>query len=123
MGSYQQTTIVGNVGGEPELRFLQDGTGVCNFSVAVTEKWGKGDEQKEETTWYRVNVWGAQAEVANEHVGKGMQIMIVGKVKCSAYSAKDGKPAASLELRSQRMVFLGRKGEREEREPHEAPDW
>ena len=64
--SWHQTIIVGNLGGDPELRYMQNGRAVCNFSVAVSERWRdrQTNEQQERTTWYRVAVWGPQAETA-----------------------------------------------------------
>jgi len=71
--SWHQTIIVGNLGGDPELRYMQNGRAVCNFSVAVSERWRdrQTNEQQERTTWYRVAVWGPQAENCNTYLAKG----------------------------------------------------
>lgn len=109
MAGWQQTIIVGNVGGDPELRYLQSGQAVASFSVAVTRKWTdkQTDERKEETTWFRVTCWRNLAEIANQYVHKGTQIMVVGTVKASAYTDKSGQPASSLELTADNLQLLG----------------
>lgn len=106
--SYAQITLVGNVGNDPELRYTPAGLAVCNFSLAVNRKRGKGDERKEETTWWRVAVWGNTAETVNQYVTKGKQILVEGsRVSANAYVNKAGEPAASLELTADRVIFLG----------------
>ena len=109
MAGWSQTMIIGNVGRDPEMRYLQNGTPVCSFSVAVTRKWNdrNTNERREETTWYRVTAWRQLAETANQFVRKGMQIMVVGQTKASAYLDNSGQPAATLELTADNMQFLG----------------
>lgn len=109
MAGWAQTVVIGNVGRDPEMRYLQNGTPVCSFSVAVTRKWNdrNTNERKEETTWYRVSAWRQLAETANQFVRKGMQIMVVGQVKATAYLDGSGQPASSLELTADNMQFLG----------------
>lgn len=109
--SYQQLMIVGNVGQDPELKYLQSGDAVCNFSVAVTEKWGKGEDRKEETTWFRVAAWKQLGETVNQYVKKGSQIMVIGTVKARAYTTNDGKQGVSLEVNAREVRFLGGKSE------------
>ncbi|MCA9367808.1 single-stranded DNA-binding protein [Candidatus Kaiserbacteria bacterium] len=105
---YQQTIIIGNVGKAPELRYTQGGTAVCDFSVAVTESWkDTNGERKEKTTWIKVTAWRALAEVCNQYVHKGMQIMVVGSVEANAYMNKSGEAAASLDLTARDIQFLG----------------
>ncbi|GIK26976.1 MAG: single-stranded DNA-binding protein [Chloroflexi bacterium] len=104
---YQQITIVGNVGRDPELRYLQDGVAVCDFSVAVNRRFGTGEEARDETTWFRVSVWRNQAEVVAKYVKKGRQVMVVGEVKANPYMDKSGQPAASLDITAHTVKFLG----------------
>jgi len=111
MAGYQQTIIIGNVGRDPELRFTQSGVAVCDFSVAVTRKWTQNEQPREETTWYRISAWRSLAELCNQYVHKGMQIMVAGRVNASAYIGKDGEAHASLELVATDVQFLGRRGE------------
>ena len=106
--TYHQTIIVGNVGQDPQLNDV-GGNKVCNLSVAVNETWTdrNTNERREKTTWYRVAVWGRQAEVVNQYVQKGRQIMVIGTVDARAYMNNNGEPAASLELRAREVRFLG----------------
>jgi single-strand DNA-binding protein len=75
--SFNKITIVGYLGRGPELRHTPQGTAVCNFSVATTEKRKNArGETEEHTTWFRVTAWGRQAEVANEYLAKGRQVYV-----------------------------------------------
>ncbi|MDK3158884.1 single-stranded DNA-binding protein [Anaerolineae bacterium CFX9] len=113
MAGWSQTIIVGNVGRDPEMRYLQSGVGVCSFSVAVSRRWTDRNtqEQREETTWYRVSAWRQLAETANQFVRKGMQVMVIGQVKARAYLDNSGQPAASIELTADDIRFLGSRGD------------
>jgi single-strand DNA-binding protein len=107
MPGYQYTVIVGHVGRDPELRYTQSGVAVCDFSVAVSRKWTQGDEQREETTWIKVTCWRQLAEIANQYVVKGRQVMVTGRVSADAYIASDGEARASLNLTAQDLQLLG----------------
>ena len=111
--SWHQTIIVGNLGGDPELRYLQSGRAVCNLSVAVSERWRdrESGEQREKTTWYRVAVWGAQAEPCNTYLSKGSQVMVIGNVSARGYLNNNGEAAASLDLTARDVRFLGNRGD------------
>ena len=111
--SWHQTIIVGNLGGDPELRYLQSGRAVCNFSVAVSERWRdrQSNEQQERTTWYRVAVWGAQAENCNTYLAKGRRVLVTGNVSARAYINNNGEAAASLDLNARDVRFLSSRGE------------
>lgn len=107
--SWHQTVIVGNLGGDPELRYLQSGRPVCNFSVAVSERWRdrQTNEQQERTTWYRVAVWGQQAEHCNTYLAKGRQVLVIGNVSARGYINNNGEAAASLDMTARSVQFLG----------------
>ncbi len=109
MAGYQYTVIVGNVGRDPELRYLQSGVPVCSFSVAVTERWTdrQSNERKEKVNWYRVSAWRGLAETCSQYVRKGMQIMVAGTPSASAYLDQSGQPQATLELTARDVQFLG----------------
>lgn len=105
---YQQTTIVGNVGRDPELRYLQNGVAVCDFSVAVNKRFNTaGGEAREETTWFRVTCWRQLAETVKQYLTRGRQVMVVGEIRATAYLDKSGQPAATLEITAQTIKFLG----------------
>lgn len=105
--SWHQTIVVGNLGGDPELKYMQNGKAVCNFSVAVSESWKdrNTNEQREKTTWYRVAVWGGQAEACNTYLAKGKQVLVVGNVSARGY-LNNGEASASLDLTATSVQFL-----------------
>jgi single-strand DNA-binding protein len=109
--TWQQTTIIGNVGRDAEMKYLQNGTAVTNFSVATTEGWTdkSTNERKEKTIWFRCAVWGKSAENAHKLIKKGEQVLIVGTVEARAYTGKNGEPMASLEIRVDTWRLLGSK--------------
>lgn len=105
---YQQVTIVGNVGRDPELRYTQSGVPVCDFSVAVNKVWTTGNgERQEKTTWFRVTCWRGLAETVNQYLRKGRQVFVVGEIDASAYLNNAGQPAASLDLTATTVKFIG----------------
>jgi len=107
--TFAEIILVGNVGRDPELRFTQSGTAVCDFSLAVNRRWTdrNSNEQREETTWFRVTVWGAQAETVNQYVQKGKQVLVVSdRIEASAFMGNDGEPRASLEVTARTVRFL-----------------
>lgn len=110
--TWHQTIVVGNLGGDPELRYMQDGQAVCNFSVAASERWRdrQSGEQRERTTWYRVSVWGGQAESCNTYLSRGSQVMVIGNVTARGYINNNGEAAASLNLTARNVRFLGGRG-------------
>jgi single-strand DNA-binding protein len=101
---YQQCMIVGNLGKDPEMRYTPDGTPVTSFSVAVSKKKSDGTEK---TTWFRVTCWRKLAEVTNQYLKKGRQVMVIGEVDASSFLGQDGQPRASLELTANEVKFLG----------------
>ncbi len=111
--SWHQTIIVGNLGGDPDLRYLQSGQAVCNFSVAVSERWRdrNTNEQRERTTWYRVAAWGGLGETCNQYLSRGRQVMVVGNVQARGYVNNNGEAAASLDLTARDVRFLGGRGD------------
>ena len=110
--SYHTIIIVGNLGRDPEMRYTQDGTPVTHFSVASNRRWN-GDNPGEETTWFRVTAWGRLAEVCNEYLKKGRQVLVEGRLQPSEtggpriWTGDDGIARASFEVRAQVVKFLG----------------
>lgn len=113
--TWHQTVVVGNLGGDPELRYMQSGQAVCNFSVAVNESWRdrQSGDQRERTTWYRVSVWGPRAESCNTYLSKGSQVLVTGNVSARGYINNSGEAAASLDLRVRDIRFLSGRGDGE----------
>ncbi|MFN7210451.1 MAG: single-stranded DNA-binding protein [Aggregatilineales bacterium] len=108
--TFQQLIIVGNVGRDPEIKYV-NGIPLCVFSVAVNKVTGSGEQRRERTTWFRVTIWRQRAEIAGQLIKKGQRVLIVGEVSASAYVARDGKASASLEVTASEFKLLsGRDG-------------
>lgn len=112
---YQKLVIVGNLGGDPEMRYTPDGTPVTNFSVATNRKWNNPDgSQGEETVWFRVTAWRKLAETCNQYLSKGRQVLVEGRLTPDKttggpriWSGNDGKARASYEVTAESVKFLG----------------
>jgi single-strand DNA-binding protein len=110
--SFNKITIVGYLGRDPELRYTPQGTAVCKLSVATTERRkNAAGEPEEHTTWFRVTVWGRQAELANEYLSKGRQVYIEGRLRLEEYTDRDGNPRISPEVNATDIQFLGQRGD------------
>lgn len=109
---YQQTTIIGNLGNDPEMRYAPSGDAVTSFSVATSKTWTKDGQKQEKTVWWRVSVWGAQAEACSKYLAKGRQVMVVGEVEeARVFTDKSGNARAALEIKASQVKFLGQKGD------------
>jgi single-strand DNA-binding protein len=95
--------IMGRVGRDPESRYTPAGKHVCNFSVAVNEKRGG----QESTAWYRISAFGKLAEVCGQHLGKGQQVYVRGRLQQRTYKDKDGAEKLSVEVVADSVQFLG----------------
>lgn len=113
---YQKIVIVGNLGSDPEMRYMADGTAVTNFSVATNRRWTNSQtgQPVDETTWFRVSVWGRQAETANQYLSRGRRVLIEGRLRPDpqtggprTYTRQDGTVGASFELTAENIQFLG----------------
>ncbi|GAB4463393.1 MAG: hypothetical protein Kow00120_29900 [Anaerolineae bacterium] len=107
---FQQVILVGNLGADPELKYTPTGVAVCNFSVAVNERWNdrQTGERKEKVTWFRVAAWRELGEHCATYLSKGRQVMVIGRVEePSAWIGKDGQPRAQIEITARDVRFLG----------------
>ena len=114
-GSVNKVIIVGNLGADPELRTIPDGTSVVNLSVATTESWrDKNNPQGgnvEKTEWHRVSFFGRQAEVIGEYMRKGSKIYVEGSLTTRKWQDKEGNDRYSTEIRGREFTFLSGRGE------------
>ncbi|HYP26108.1 MAG TPA: single-stranded DNA-binding protein [Blastocatellia bacterium] len=107
MASFNKVMIVGYLGRDPELRYTTQGTPVCDFSIATTERRkDKAGEMQELTTWFRVSLFGRQAEVASQYLTKGRQVYVEGQLSQKEWTDKDGASRTSLEVRGTDIQFL-----------------
>lgn len=110
--------IIGNLGRDPEMRYTAEGNPVTTFSVATSRKYGDVTE----TTWFRISVWGKQAESCNEYLRKGSKVFVEGRLRPDAsgnpsvYQRKDGTWASSYDVTAESVRFLSAKGETESSE-------
>lgn len=112
--SFNKIIVVGNLGRDPELRYTPQGTAVCDFSVATSEKKrDKSGEMQDVTTWFKVTTWNKQAEVASKYLSKGKPVYIEGRLRLEEYTDRDGKTRFSLEVNATDIQFLGGGGGQE----------
>ena len=111
---YQRLIIIGNLGRDPEMRYTPDGKAVTTFSVATSRRYN----DKEETTWFRVSVWGKQAESCNQYLTKGSKVLVEGRLRPDAntgapqvFQKKDGSWGSSYEVYAETVRFLSTRGE------------
>jgi len=106
--SFNKVILVGNLGRDPELRYTPQGTPVCSFSMATNERRkDKTGEMQDQTTWFRVTLWGRQAETASQYLTKGRPIYIEGRLRVEEWTDRDGKPRHTLEVHATDMQFIG----------------
>jgi len=110
MASVNKAILIGNLGGDPELRYTPSGMAVCNFSIATTEKWRdkQTNEMKESTNWHRIVLWGKQAETAKQYLTKGSPVYIEGRIQTRSWD-DNGVKKYITEIIGQRLQFLGRR--------------
>jgi single-strand DNA-binding protein len=108
MASVNKVILIGNLGRDPEVRYLPSGDAVANLNIATTEKWkDKGGEQQEQTEWHRVAFFGRQAEICGEYLRKGSQVYVEGRLQTRKWTDKDGNERYTTEIRGDRMQMLG----------------
>lgn len=106
--SFNKIILVGNLGRDPELRYTPQGTPVCSFSLATNEKRkDKTGEMQDQTTWFKVTLWGRQAETASQYLTKGRPVYIEGRLRVEEWTDRDGKPRHTLEVHATEMQFIG----------------
>jgi single-strand DNA-binding protein len=116
--SFNKVILVGNLGRDPELRYTPQGTPVCSFSMATNERRkDKSGEMQDQTTWFRVTLWGRQAETASQYLTKGRPVYIEGRLRVEEWTDRDGKARHTLEVHGTDMQFIG--GGRGEEPPME----
>ncbi len=101
--------VVGNLGSDPDTRYMPSGSAVTNLSIATSESWKDKEtgEQKERTEWHKVAMFGRLAEIAAEYLRKGSQVYIEGKLRTRKWQDKDGKDRWTTEIIADEMQMLG----------------
>jgi len=112
MASVNKVVLIGNLGRDPEVRYLPSGDPVANFSLATTESWkDKSGAKKEETQWHQIEVFGKTAEVVRDYCTKGKQVYIEGSIRYDEWTDKDGVKKTKAKIKvsgpNSRLVLLG----------------
>ena len=110
MASVNKAIIVGNLGRDPEMRYLPSGDAVANITVATSSKYkNKAGEMVEEVEWHRISFFGKLAEVVGQYLKKGSQVYVEGKIKTRKYTDKDGVEKYATDIIVSEMQMLGSK--------------
>jgi len=127
---YHTIIIVGNLGKDPEMRYLPSGQAVTNFNVATNRKYtGSDGQQVEETIWFRVSAWGKQGEACNQYLKRGSKVLVEGRLTPdkvtggpAIWTKQDGTAGASFEVNAATVKFLSSRGETESNGHEEVTD-
>ena len=108
MASVNKVILVGNLGRDPETRYMPDGGAITNISIATTSTWkDKSGEKQEATEWHRIAFFGKLAEIAGEYLKKGSQVYVEGKLRTRKWQDKDGQDKYTTEIIADAMQMLG----------------
>ena len=108
MASVNKVILIGNLGRDPETRYMPEGGAITNISIATTEKWkDKTGDMQEKTEWHRVAFFGKLAEIAGEYLKKGSQVYVEGRLQTRKWQDKDGQEKYTTEIIAERMQMLG----------------
>ncbi len=112
MAGLNKVILIGNLGRDPELRYTANGQPVANFTLATTESWtNRNGEREQRTEWHRIVAWARLAEICGEHLVKGKQVYVEGRIQTREWEDKDGNKRKTTEINAQQVLMLGRRGE------------
>ena len=112
MRGVNKVILVGNLGRDPEVRYIKDGTAVANLRIATSENWNDANGQKQERTeWHRIVAWGKLAEIAKEYMTKGKQIYVEGRLQTRSWDDREGNKRYTTEVRADQILMLGTRGD------------
>jgi len=122
---YHKIILVGHLGRDPEMRYTPSGQPVTTFSIATSRKWTDSDgQQRDETVWWNVTVWGKQGELCNQYLTKGRPVLIEGRIGGDrlpgtgnseqivphVWQGQDGQPRARFDVTALTVRFIGARG-------------
>ena len=111
MASVNKVILVGNLGRDPEMRYMPSGDAIASFSVATTDTWkDKSGAKQEKTEWHRISMFGKQAEIAGQYLKKGSSVYIEGRLQTRKGTDKEGHERQTTEVVADRMQMLGGRG-------------
>jgi len=123
MAGINKVILVGNLGKDPEVRYLEGGTAVANFPIATSETYKdrNSGERKTTTEWHNIVLWRGLAEIAEKYLKKGAQVYIEGKLQTRQWQDKDGNNRYTTEIVGNNLQMLGRKDDSNSNSPSNAP--
>ena len=108
MPSVNKVILMGNLGRDPEVRFMPNGDAVCNFSIATTDSWkDKAGERQEKTEWHNIVMYRRLAEIAGEYLKKGRPVYLEGRLQTRKWQTKEGQDRYTTEVIADSMQMLG----------------
>ncbi len=107
MAGLNKVTVIGNLGRDPEVRYTQSGTAVCNLRIGVTERRKEGDNWTDHTEWFSVVCFGKTAENASRFLKKGRQVYVEGRLQTRSWTDKEGQARYTTEIIANQLLFLG----------------
>ncbi len=122
MASLNKCMFIGNLGGDPEMRFTPSGSPVTTFSIACNRKYQQDGQNKEETEWINVVAWNKQAESCNQFLGKGSMVYVEGRLHTRSWDGQDGQKHYRTEVIANQVVFLDKRQEGGSKEPWGDPE-
>jgi single-strand DNA-binding protein len=114
MASLNKVLLIGNLGKDPETRFMPNGNAVCNFSIATTESWKdkQSGQKQEKTEWHNISMYGRLAEIAGQYLKKGSSVYIEGRLQTRKWQDKQtGADRYTTEIIADEMKMLGGRGD------------
>ncbi|MBM5572243.1 MULTISPECIES: single-stranded DNA-binding protein [Deefgea] len=114
MASLNKVLLIGNLGRDPETRFMPNGNAVCNFSIATTESWKdkQSGQKQEKTEWHNISMYGRLAEIAGQYLKKGSSVYIEGRLQTRKWQDKQtGADRYTTEIIADQMQMLGGRGD------------
>ena len=123
MASVNKVILIGNVGRDPETKYMSDGSAVCNLTLATTRRYkDKSGQQQADTEWHRISLFGRLAEIAEKYVKKGDPLYVTGRLRTRKYTARDGSEKQQTEVIAEEIQLLSAKSSSESAPPvHSAP--
>lgn len=103
---FNSIQLLGHLGADPESRTTRNGLAVCEFPLAVNERVGRGDQEKEVVTWVRVVAWNGTAECAASYLAKGRRVFVSGALRIEQYEDKEGVPRTAVKVLARTIKFL-----------------
>ena len=112
MAGLNKVMIIGNLGADPEMKYMSDGTGMTRFNVAVSRQYtNQAGERKEETVWFKIVAWRKTAEICSQYLQKGSKVYVEGRLQTRSWDTPEGEKRFMTEVVAETVQFLDRAGQ------------